>query len=295
MAAGLGTRYGGAKQVDGVGPAGETLLEFGMFDARRAGFGQAVFVIRREMAGAFDEFVGRLSTHFPSSYVIQDSGDIPSWAPPRIGTKPWGTVHALLAARHAVTTPFAAINADDFYGAAAYRLGRTAADDAAATGMCTIVGFPLEGTLSPHGPVSRGICECEGDVLTRVEEAHQVQRTADGVTATFPSGVRRLSGREIASMNFWVFAPSIFDLLQSRFDAFLRASGSDPKSEAALPNAIGDLVTRGDLRVRVVEASGPWFGLTHHADREAVQAALRDLTARGIYPSPLWDADRPSS
>ncbi len=288
MAAGLGSRYGGDKQTDHVGPNGELLLEFAAFDARRAGFGRVVFVIRQEMAESFGAFVTQLSAHLPSEIVIQKKDDVPAWVAARTSAKPWGTVHATLAARHVVTGPFAVVNADDFYGADAYRLAHAACADAVATGTHTIIGFPLAQTLSPNGGVTRGICECEGDLLTRLEEVRQIERTADGIRATFASGPRILSGREIASMNFWVFAPAAFGALEERFHSFLRSHGQDGDAELTLPDAVGELIAAHAARVRVVEAPGPWFGMTHRADRDAVRAELSGLTARGIYPTPLW-------
>lgn len=293
MAAGVGSRYGGAKQMDGVGPGGELLLEYAVFDARRAGFGRAVFIIRRELAVAFDDLARRLSHAIDVTCVIQEAADVPAWfnAPPR--TKPWGTAHAVLTARHAVDTAFAVVNADDFYGAASYAMAFDACALAGETGEYAVIGLPVERTLSEHGPVVRAICETADGWLTRIDEVGGIERTAAGVRGTARSGARVLTGREIASMNLWVFAPAIFAQLQGRFDAFLRRDGDDPLAEAPLPEVINELVDAGMARVRVRETPGPWFGLTHGPDRAHVSAALSALVAEGVYPAQLWSPDAP--
>ena len=289
MAAGLGSRYGGSKQIDGVGPHGEPLLEFSVFDARRAGFERVVFIIRSELAPAFDELTRRLSPLIHTSCVVQDPADVPLWfSVPEGRTKPWGTTHAVLAVRHAVKTQFAVINADDFYGAASYALGYEACQVAYRTGAFTVIGLPVDRTLSEHGGVARGVCQATGGWLTRIEELRDVKRAAVGVSGDHHGESRVLTGREIASMNFWVFTPAVFALLQQQFDLFLREHGQEPKAESALPEAINDLVAEGFLRVRVRETPGPWFGMTHAEDRARVSTFLKELTDAGVYPSPLW-------
>ena len=288
MAAGLGSRYGGSKQIDGVGPHGETLLEYAVFDARRAGFGRVVFIIREELADAFDRLMAGLSAHVEVARVVQDPADVPSWFTPPPRQKPWGTTHAVLAARHVVHTPFVVINADDFYGSASYALGAEACALADRTGAFAVIGLPVAATLSEHGPVARGICESSGGWLTRIDEVRGVEKTAAGIRGVHHGGSRVLSGHEMASMNFWVFTPAIFDLLRERFDAFLRDHGNDPDAESALPEAINDLLAAGALRIRARETPGPWFGMTHAQDRARVTSFLRDLVAAGAYPDPLW-------
>lgn len=288
MAAGMGSRYGSAKQIDGVGPHGETLLEYSLYDARRAGFGRVVFVIRRELAGAFAALTGRLPADFDVRIVYQTLEQVPSWftAPPR--TKPWGTVQAVLAARAAIETPFAVINADDFYGAGAYDVAVHAAYDAERTGDYAIVGYRLDRTLSDHGAVARGVTRVEGRRLVWLDEVREIARTADGIVGTFPDGVRTLTGAEIASMNCWVFAPGVFADLDEEFSTFLRERGQDHRAESALPEAINRLVQSGAARVNVIDAPGPWFGMTHAEDRARVRAGLQALVDEGVYPSPLW-------
>ena len=287
LAAGLGTRYGGFKQVDRVGPGGEVLLEYAVFDARRAGFHRIVFVIRRDLAPAFDALAHLLPPGLDVSCVYQDGERLPDGfaAPSRV--KPWGTVHAVLSAHDASGGPYAIVNADDFYGATAYRLAFEACDEAR-EGTSTVIGLPLTRTLSDHGPVVRGICRVERGFLTQLDEVYAIQRIADGAQGTDAGGPRRLNGSELASMNFWVFPSSVFPQLKDRFVAFLSRRGGDASAELPLPEAVGELIQAGTIRVRAIEAPGPWFGLTHADDRPLAMAGLRELHARGEYPDPLW-------
>ncbi len=288
MAAGRGSRYGGSKQVAGVGPAGETLLEFAVYDARHAGFKRIVFITRPDLLDDFKALVARLPSDLEYDVVTQ-----PASARPRDGAvltreKPWGTVHAVLAARTALDVPFAIVNADDFYGRTAYELAALACRDAVLTGRFALVGMRLDRTLSPSGPVARGICVTRDDELVWLDEVREVAHTPEGIRGTFPDGPRALSGAEIASMNCWVFTPEIFTGLEAVFDEFLHARGHDEQAESPLPEAINTLVQAARARVRVIEAPGPWFGITHPADRDKVAEGLQNLTARGVYPSPLW-------
>lgn len=289
MAAGLGVRYGGAKQFDGIGPAGETLIEYAAFDARRAGFGRLVCVIGPGAEGAFACVARRLPPALGAVAVIQDPGALPAGAARPPGrTKPWGTAHAVLAARAAIDAPFAVQNADDFYGRGAYELAIETCSGAGA-GEAVVMGLPLERTLSAHGPVTRAICEIDaGGRLARIEEVSGIERSGRCLQGRTGAGeTRRLSGRELASMNFWVLPPAVFDRLEERFGAFLVRRGFEPDSELTLPDAIGELVAGGALRVRAREVPGPWFGLTHARDRGLAAEALLAMTERGAYPSPL--------
>lgn len=288
MAAGLGSRYRGAKQIDTVGPRGETLVEYAVFDARRAGFGRVVFIIRPELEPAIAALAGRMPQDLDVACVHQTIGQVPAWFTGPDRRKPWGTTHAVLAARDAVTGPFAVINADDFYGARAYELAAEACRTAKADGTCAVIGLPVARTLSAHGPVTRGVCVTEGRRLVWLDEVRDIRRTPDGITGTFPDGVRRLTGHEIASMNFWVFTPAVFAGFQDLFEVFLRERARDPTAEAALPESVNALIQAGRARVDVIEAPGPWFGMTHREDRPAVLAGLLALTRDGVYPEPLW-------
>ena len=288
MAAGLGSRYGGLKQIAGVGPAGELLLEYAVFDAHRAGFSRVVFVIRPDLEEQFDALIKRFPRDLHVEIAIQSASARPGEGPVVARAKPWGTVHAVLAARASLTTPFAIVNADDFYGVAAYQMAAQACHDAALTGVYAIVGMRLDHTLSASGPVARGICVTKDDELVWLDEVREIERTSAGIHGTFPDGRRTLSGSEIASMNCWVFTPTVLSALDAVFDEFLRERGHDERAESPLPEAVNVLVQAKSARVRVLETPGPWFGLTHAGDHPKVAEGLRELTARGIYPSPLW-------
>jgi len=288
MAAGRGSRYGSPKQIDRVGPSGETLIDYAVFDARRVGFARVVFVIRPDLTNAFRELAGRLPGDIAVDLAFQDFDALPHGIPQRPRTRPWGTVHAVLAARSLVSSPFAVLNADDFYGAVAYRIAREACDEAERHGNATVVGLPLEVTLSRHGPVVRAICVSENGWLTAIDEVYGLERAANGIRGWASGTPRVIQGSEIASMNLWVFPPAIFALLGDGFERFVRGRGQDPDAEFPLPEAVGELMSLGALRVRVREAPGPWFGLTHRQDREALVAGLRALVATGTYPHTLW-------
>jgi hypothetical protein len=288
MAAGLGSRYGSPKQIDRVGPSGETLVDYAVFDARRAGFTRVVFVIRPDLINAFRDLAGRLPSDIAVGFAFQDFDATPQGVPQRPRTRPWGTVHAVLAARSLVSSPFAVLNADDFYGSVAYRIAREACDEAGRHGNATVVGLPLEVTLSPHGPVVRAICVSENGWLTAIDEVYGLERAANGIRGWASGTPRVIQGTEIASMNLWVFPPAIFTLLGDGFERFVRGRGQDPDAEFPLPEAVGELMTLGALRVRVREAPGPWFGLTHRQDRETLVAGLRASVATGTYPHTLW-------
>ncbi len=289
MAAGLASRYGSTKQLEGVGPAGELLLEYSIADARRAGFTRVVFVIRQEIEDAMRELARRLPPDLDVAFAIQDLSQLPDWfTMPDGRTKPWGTVHALLAAEHVIDGPFGALNADDFYGPEAFVQARAACDVAAADGHASAVMFPLSATLSPHGSVIRGISRVENGFLVELTEVRDIGHGDDGLCGRFGDEVRALDGGELASMNFWVFPKSALADLRDVFETFLRERGHEPSSESILPEAVSALMAQGRIRVRALSAPGPWFGLTHQADRDSVTHGLRELTAKGVYRSPLW-------
>ena len=290
MAAGAGSRFGGPKQTAAVGPKGEWLLEFAVFDARRAGFGRVVLIIREELRPQFEELIDRLTQHrIDVRVAYQRTEDVLAGTPAAPREKPWGTGHAVLAARREVDGPFAIMNADDFYGAEAYARGAAAARAAADTGVSTVVGMRLERTLSEHGPVKRGWCQVTGDRVVRLEEVMGIERKDGVYHAAGKHAALTFTGRELVSMNFWVFPATIFALLGEQFRTFLSAHGRQPDSEFLLPEAINELVAEGRVDLRVADAPGPWFGLTYKEDRPAVEAGLVELATRGVYPSPLWE------
>jgi len=282
LAAGMGSRYGGLKQIDPVGPSGETMLDYAVHDAVRAGFGRVVFIIRREFEKAFrDSVIPKYSGRIVSEVVFQEASDLPrGFTVPEGRQKPWGTGHAVWCARKAITGPFAVINADDFYGAGSY--ARLAGFLGGASGVAfAIVGFRLANTLSESGTVSRGVCREEGGRLASITEVTAIARTDVGAGARF-------SGSEIVSMNFWGFTPAVFDGLGDGLAAFLARSGSDPKAEFYLPVAVSDMIGAGRASVEVIASEDSWFGITYREDRERVVAAIRGLVERGVYPPRLF-------
>jgi dTDP-glucose pyrophosphorylase len=288
LAAGTGSRYGGLKQIDPVGPGGEAIIDYSVYDAIRAGFDKLVFVIRRDIEQAFKETVGRrFESRLAVEYVFQEL-DLPSGTVvPPARKKPWGTGHAILMAAAAVAEPFAVINADDFYGADSFRvlgahLGGGGADYA-------MVGFTLRNTVSDFGSVSRGVCDLTPDgCLKSVVEVIGIEKEGRGVKpyAKTPSDIR-LSGDEIVSLNMWGFNPSLFDHLRRDWSAFITANGQSDKAEFFIPTVINNLVSSGRARLKVLPTASSWFGVTYREDRPRVIESIRKLIAAGEYPERL--------
>lgn len=293
LAAGMGSRYGGLKQIDPVGPSGEIVLDYSLFDALRAGFGRAVFVIRREIEAPFRERVGaKWEARIPCTYVHQELTDVPAgFSVPANREKPWGTAHAVLAGRQEISGPFAAINADDFYGADSFRTVAGHLTGAAGPADHCMVAFRLGQTLSEHGSVSRGVCLCGTDrLLTGIRECTKITRRADGSLWDEPEGQEpaALTGEEPVSMNCWGFMPSVFGELDRAFGEFLRGEGGrTPKAEFVIPGVVDDMIRAGRGTVKVLETASRWFGVTYREDKEAVQASIRALVAAGDYPEKL--------
>jgi UTP-glucose-1-phosphate uridylyltransferase len=289
LAAGMGSRYGGLKQIDPVGPAGETIIDYSIYDALRAGFGKLVFVIRHDFEQQFKEIVGaRFEKRVAVEYVYQELDKLPpGFSVPAGRTKPWGTTHAILLAEDAVKEPFAAINADDFYGAQAYRL--LAEHLTSGTMDYAMVGFILRNTLSEHGTVARGVSRVDGNhYLTSVVEMMKIGPDGSGAKNTSADGkIIKLTGDEAVSMNFWGFTPAVFDQLRAQFTAFLKKSGQEQKSECYIPITVNELVTAGLAKVKVLRTNDSWFGVTYREDRPRVVESIRKLIARGDYPERL--------
>jgi UTP-glucose-1-phosphate uridylyltransferase len=286
MAAGAGSRFGGPKQLEPVGPAGERLFEYALFDARRAGFDRAVIVVREDLRAQFADVLAAGPTSLDVRLAAQRLDDLPSGHTPADRVKPWGTTHAVLAARQEIGGPFAVANADDFYGPATY--ARASAVMAGDQTMTTVVAMRLDRTLSTHGSVTRGICDVSGGRVTRIDEVREVMHRDGKITGRGRAGWTTFSGGELASMNAWVFPLEMLRTLEARFLAFLQAHDPTAGGESMLPETVNDLIAQTSLPVGIVEAPGPWFGLTHAADRPLVESGLRTLTADGVYPSPLW-------
>ena len=288
MAAGAGTRFGGPKQTTPVGPNGEWLPDYAVFDALRAGFDRVVFISREELRADFDTLRARIGDRVPMEFVTQRVDDLPSGFMASRRAKPWGTGQAVLAARNVVDGPFAVMNADDFYGYEAYRQGKEACAAAEQDGVATVVGMRLDRTLSPFGPVKRGWAQTANGRVTRLEEVMGIERKGNTLVALGKHERVTFTGRELVSMNFWVFPPSIFAALEEKFAEFLRSNATNPEAEFLLPEVVNELIAEGRLEVLAREAPGPWFGLTYRDDLPEVIAGLRKLTDEGVYPALLW-------
>lgn len=289
LAAGMGSRYGGLKQVDPMGPAGETVLDYSVYDAIRAGFDRVLFIIRRDFEAEFRAAVGsRFEGRVQVDYVFQALDALPEGhALPAGRVKPWGTGHAVWCAREALTGPFAVVNADDFYGAGSFaRLAkflRAAASAKRTPPEYAMVGFRLANTLSEHGAVSRGVCAVGADgILTGIEEHTGILAAEVGETAGC-----KYKPDTIVSMNCWGFTADFLPQLDARWRAFLAANGTSEKTEFYLPFAVNDLLSAGEARVHVLPTDDQWFGVTYREDKPRVQAAIGVLVASGAYPSPL--------
>ena len=299
MAAGMGSRYGGSKQVDGIGPDGEILMEYSIYDAIRAGFTKVVFIIKPEMRELVETLCGRRVAGMTAAdgspvevcYAYQDFSSVPAfYSIPAERTKPFGTGHAVLCARSCVGEPFIVINADDYYGVDAFRviyeeLGRLKAE-----GEATMVGYRLDKTVSEHGSVTRGVCHVTDGTLDRVVETFKLTVFPDGTIRDVdknPEGDVYAPDTPV-SMNFWGFTPWIFTKLEEYFNAFLRALPTgELKKECLLPSMVGELIEKGQLRVSVLYSDAKWFGMTYHEDKDAVAAALKALHDAGVYPPTL--------
>lgn len=295
MAAGVGSRFGGEKQLEPVGPGGETLLDYSVFDALRAGFSRAVIVIRRDMAERFHDTIGhRYLGRIDVEYAFQELHDLPAGhGVPEGRVKPWGTGQAVLAARHHIQTPFAVINADDYYGPDPFaQLGRflSAPERVQHPEVYALVAFRLRDTVSAHGAVARGICAIgEDGRLTKVTEVTAIGRApGGGFVAPGPDGNRVLTGDEPVSLNFWGFTTSLFGHLQERFLAFLAERGQEPGAEFFLPDAVNELMRTSRVSVAALPTPSQWLGLTFKEDKPRLEQRLREMAARGEYPARLW-------
>ena len=294
LAAGLGSRYGSLKQLDRIGPSGETIIDYSIYDAIRTGFGKVVFVINKKIEPDFTEvFIDKLQGRIEIDYVLQEIDKIPggiSFTPER--KKPWGTGHAILMASGKIHEPFAMINADDFYGhsayesLAAYYAGWTPGRE---NDYC-MVGFDIARSLSENGAVSRGICiaDKESNLIEVIERTH-IQKVTNGIAYINEYQEEVLIPEDtLVSMNFWGFTPSLFGHLEAGFHAFILQHAQDPKAEYYIPTVVNDLVKSRKAAVKILKCSGKWFGMTYREDRADVVAGILDLVRKGAYPDNLW-------
>lgn len=295
LAAGMGSRYGGLKQLDPMGPDGETVLDYSVFDAIRAGFDRVVFVIRRDFETEFRDAVGtRFENRITLDYAFQELSDVsPNFEVPSHRQKPWGTAHAVRAAREIINGPFAVINADDFYGADAFNRAanflRNSTPDAIPS-RYALVGYPLLNTLSEHGEVNRGICQSDSHGnLKKVEEILNIRRESDArVRGTATNGERiELTESDPVSMNFWCFSGDFMKFAEREFATFLNERGAEEKSEIYIPSVVDFLIRSGEVSCEVLPTTSQWFGVTYPDDKPHVVSSIRALIANGEYPQKL--------
>jgi dTDP-glucose pyrophosphorylase len=297
MAAGIGSRYGGLKQIEPVGPQGEIILDYSIYDARRAGFGKIVFVIKREIEAAFRTRINQtIGKHCETIFVNQELDNIPEgFGIPAGRRKPWGTAHAVLSCRDVVDGPFAVINADDYYGRTAFEslctYLNTSRNQDRVYSFC-MVGYLLENTLTDHGHVARGVCEIDqGGYLLEVRERTRIEKR-DGSVMYSEDGDRwiEIPGDSVVSMNTWGFTPEIFPELENRFIHFLNRTKSDlSKKEYFLPDVVNQLLEEEKAVVKVLPSQEHWFGVTYKEDMEWVKQAMHKMIEDGIYPEGIWD------
>ena len=292
LAAGMGSRYGGLKQLDGLGPSGETIMDYSVYDALRAGFGKIVFVIRKDFEQEFREkIISKYEGHVPVEVVFQSIDKIPAgFTPNPERKKPWGTNHAVLMGKDAIKEPFGVINADDYYGADSFRiLGDFLRSVENKKNCYCMIGFNIENTLSENGGVSRGLCEVDANGnLTGVKECHGIERkygeliqVVEGEEVPFPEDAN-------VSMNMWGFTPDYFDYSEKAFVKFLNESQNELKAEFYIPTVVNDLIQNGQIELKVLETPSKWFGVTYAADRPATVAQFQKLVDEGLYPTPLF-------
>ena len=294
LAAGMGSRYGGLKQLDGLGPHGETIMDYSIYDAIKSGFGKVVFVIRKDFEDEFRaKILSKYENHIPTEVVFQSVNDLPEgFTCPPERVKPWGTNHALLMGKNVINEPFAIINSDDFYGRNSFEVmaKELMSLDENSTGAYSMVGFKVGNTMSESGTVSRGVCETIDGFLSTI-----VERTKIGYNENHDISFVDENGNEIilpadtpVSMNFWGFTPDYFKFSEKFFVKFLQENIDKPKAEFFIPTLVNELIVSGEAKVKVLTTESKWFGVTYSEDREGVVAKFAELHADGTYPESLF-------
>jgi NDP-sugar pyrophosphorylase family protein len=292
LAAGMGSRYGGNKQLDQVGPSGETIIDYSIYDAIRAGFGKIVFVIRRDIEDQVKErFVDKLKGKIELDYVFQEITNLPEGvkvSPDR--QKPWGTSHAILVTEPKIKEPFGVINADDYYGVESFGILRDFLVNDRDPNCYSIVGYRLGNTLSDHGHVNRGVCSVgEDGLLKKIVETRQIEKTRNGATAPGSDGNKlTFTGKEVVSMNLWGFKPSCFHFLGKEFRSFIDSHGMDLKSELDIPTSVDKFVKSGQITIKILMSDERWFGVTYREDKPFVVKSINEMIDKGIYPRKLY-------
>ena len=292
LAAGMGSRYGGLKQIDGLGPSGETIMDYSVYDALRAGFGKVVFVIRKDFEEAFREVViSKYADKVPCEVCFQSVDKVPegcTYNPER--TKPWGTNHAVLMAKDLIREPFAVINADDFYGRESFQvLADYLKSVEGTTGKYCMVGYRVANTLSENGSVSRGVCATdENGYLTDVVERTKIEKVGDKIIYTEDGVDTEISPNSPVSMNMWGFTPEYFEYVEKAFVEFLQTRGQELKSEFYIPTLVNDMIRSGKATCKVLDTTSKWFGVTYAEDRPQVVMKINSLVKEGVYPEKLF-------
>ena len=292
LAAGMGSRYGGLKQIDGLGPSGETIMDYSVYDALRAGFGKVVFVIRKDFEEAFREVViSKYADKVPCEVCFQSVDKVPegcTYNPER--TKPWGTNHAVLMAKDLIREPFAVINAADFYGRESFQvLADYLKSVEGTTGKYCMVGYRVANTLSENGSVSRGVCATdENGYLTDVVERTKIEKVGDKIIYTEDGVDTEIAPNSPVSMNMWGFTPEYFEYVEKAFVEFLQARGQELKSEFYIPTLVNDMIRSGKATCKVLDTTSKWFGVTYAEDRPQVVMKINNLVKEGVYPEKLF-------
>ena len=292
LAAGMGSRYGGLKQIDGLGPSGDTIMDYSVYDALRAGFGKVVFVIRKDFEEAFRKAViSKYADKVPCEVCFQSVDSVPegcTYNPER--TKPWGTNHAVLMAKDLIKEPFAVINADDFYGRESFQvLADYLKSVEGTTGKYCMVGYRVANTLSENGSVSRGVCATdENGYLTDVVERTKIEKVGDKIIYTEDGVDTEISPNSPVSMNMWGFTPEYFEYVEKAFVEFLQARGQELKSEFYIPTLVNDMIRSGEATCKVLDTTSKWFGVTYAEDRPQVVMKINNLVKEGVYPEKLF-------
>lgn len=298
LAAGMGSRYGGNKQLEEVGPSGETIIDYSIYDAIRTGFGKIVFVIRRDIVNQIKErFIEKLKGKIKVDYVFQEISSLTKGlriSPER--QKPWGTSHAILVTMKKIKEPFGVINADDYYGVDSLKtLYDFLVNDKDPKCYC-IVGYKMGNTLSEHGHVNRGVCSVDvNGFLKNVVETFNIEQRQDGIFGHDPGGVlQKFTGNEIVSMNLWGFKPSFFGSLEKEFHSFISIYGMDPKAELLVPSTVDRFVKSGEFTIKVLMSNDRWFGVTYREDKPFVMNSINEMIEKGIYPSKIYQTNHHS-
>ncbi|MEL6655456.1 MAG: sugar phosphate nucleotidyltransferase [Bacteroidota bacterium] len=290
LAAGMGSRYGGLKQIDGVGPNEEPIIEYSIYDAIRAGFGKVVFIIRRDIEAAFKaKFAGKFEDQIAVDYVYQEKDSfVPAGTDTAYREKPWGTAHAMLVAAPAVQEPFAVINADDYYGVEAFQTIHKFLTEDCTPSQHSMVGYILRNTLSDHGTVNRGVATADDGYLTTVVERLKIGHRNDSVSYLIDEEPHELDIDSVVSMNFWGFHPAIFEQTERMFHEFVAETAGQPRAEFLIPEVVDELINTGQAKVRVLTSEDRWYGVTYQEDKPMVVAAFQKLLANSVYPDKLW-------